>query len=227
MSTRKRPEKTVAPLARAIGADAAWTGALLERLGVKVRANGAFDDDHLRRVLDAWAPKRGGAGKVDVVARETMGADQEQCRQFLIRELQGYGMKLLHREEARGARMTFELPNGKNIWVLTFVALKAKSNPGQVGFMATPKQPDKSAEQWKFTAEPGRLGDAYEWYCFIARPFGKIYALSCSDMHEVWRRRGNTSSLGRMGLTFSQGVDTLLLSNRIDEMLGVADAQRR
>jgi len=210
MTKTRKERKAIGPLAKALGADPGWVGALVERLGGKVRADGSFDDHHLRMALDKLAPVKGGAGKIDLASREAMGGDQETCRLFLIQELRKHGMKVIHREEARNARLTIDLPSGKRIWAMSYVSLRTKSNPGQTGF----------------TGGPGRLGDCYDWYFYVAQPFGKIYALSREDMHAIWKRRDNAGPLGRLVLSFSQGVDTFLLANRIDEMLGVAESRR-
>ena len=194
----------VADLAKILQADPAWLGALITNLGIPVAPDGTLSSDKLKTKLDylvRYSVKRGGTvPKVQGL----IGSSEESGRQLLIKEFEKHGIRLLHRDEKRGSRFTMKTPRGKKLWVATQVALKSKAHPGQVGF----------------TAGPGRLGDAYDWYAFIAVPFGKIYLQSRKDMKRRWNKNHKNVPMGRMSLTFSVGTDTDLLENRINELLG-------
>ena len=124
-------------------------------------------------------------------------------RRWLIEELAAHNVTVVHREEHHNSRFTVQLPNGRTLWLATYVALKSKSShEGQVGFRAG----------------PGKLGDVYAWYIFIAQPFGRVYARSKREMHARWDKN-HTGPMGHMSVTFSVGQEADLLENRISELL--------
>ena len=203
MTKRKDPEKRqVTELALSLDADPAWTGGLLIDLGIPVDSRGRYPAQRLRRLLDGIRSASPAHDLVNEPVKRLMGNTEESCRRWLTDELSTHGIKVIHREEHRNSRFTVKLPNGSKMLIATYVALKTKAHPGQVGFRAG----------------PGKRGDVYDWYLFLAWPFGRVYVRSRKEMHSRWNKN-HTGPMGHMSVTFSAGQTADLLENRIVELV--------
>jgi hypothetical protein len=189
-------------LAEMMGWSPGWVGAWLQSLGVAVRDDGVFDPAQLRDSINAASRKRIKEPRVRQNESDAMGETEESCRLWLINVLHRHGLRVIHRQEAGNSRFTLERPDGKLLWIATHVALRSKTHPSQVGFCTSPHSG----------------GDIYEYYFFIAQPLGRVYVLSKREIKDRWRKN-HTGNVGRMGITFSAGVDEHLLENRLHEIL--------
>ena len=201
MSRKKTGKVLVKALADILQADIAWTGGMLSRLGAKVDPDGSVDIARVRKALERLTQAHGNSEKINALVRAEMGTTQESCRLWLIKQFEKNGFKLLHREESRSFHFLLKRPDGELRRIISFVSLRTKTNPNQVGF----------------TAAPGPYRDD-DFFAFIAQPFGKAYLKSRKDMKDRWQEKNHTGPLGRISLTFSVGVDTDLFENRIADV---------
>lgn len=188
----------VSGLAVVLEASEAWVGSMLARIGVEVELDGRFDTAAAQAALHRLAS----ASPSDVggyVGAE-MGPSEESCRSWLIAKLAEHSVENKGRAGRRGARMTLLLPNGRQIRILTYVALRPKPS-GQVGFTVNKLD------------DPG-----LDWIAFIAKPFGKAYLRRKTEILEG-REKPDVGPPRTASLTFSAGSDADLLERRIDDML--------
>ena len=190
----------VAELARALGANEAWAGSVLGRLCVDVDADGWFDFEEARQAIDRAARFQGNAAIQSSVVSAEMGPTEETCRLWLKSHFEQNGLEVVGRAKRRGSRMTLRKPDGTEFFILTYVALRTKSN-GQIGFTIN------------YMDDPG-----LDWIGFIAKPWGKAYLRRRKEILERMRIEPGKEPK-TANITFSPKADNYLLENRIQELI--------
>ncbi len=188
----------VADLAAALKTSDVWAAALLGRADVTVDEQGQFDASEARTKLDQALRRRVQPELENRFTSAEMGSTPESARQWFIGQLEQHGLVIVGRAMKRGMRITVRRPNGSEFRILTYVALKEKSN-GQIGFVIN------------YMNDEG-----LDWIAFIAKPLGEAFLRRRKEILSKMRPKDATS---KAAITFSPGTTTDLLKDRIDELV--------
>lgn len=160
-----------------------------------------------RAILELKAMLRSRRGCVDQLHEDPapeMGRTAETCRKWFTQQIENAGGIILHRLRKARSHLIVRRPDGTTLNILTYVACRMKRRTNQVGFSMGSKM-DISK---------------YDWYVFIARPWGITYAYSREEL-ELWRADRDPKKAGvKTSLSCSHSVTTHWLENKIHKMLG-------
>lgn len=199
----------VRTLAETLDADPIWLGSVLGRV-MEITNKAEIDPAEVCAFLDkatraASAPSDLSSLPPGVVETLTtiseMGPDENSCREWLVRQFKKHGLEVIGRGGGASApRFTLRRSDGKEMWVVTHVALRPKEKTNQVGFTVS-----------------GLDLPELSWFVFISRPWGRAYLRLKKEILGV--QRTTKKDLKTAFLTFSPGTEDHLLERRIEELI--------
>ena len=186
----------IAQLGAILGRETNWASAILGKLGVLPKADGTFDKEQAAQALERLLFQ-----SPQLASARPVGSNDRACRENLEANFERHGLKVVGHALRRGTRVTLERPDGTELYVLVYVALRT-TKTGQVGF----------------TVNHLHIED-YQWFAFIAEPFNEVFLRRREEILSRLRSKNTSGEVKKANVTFSISTDADLFENRIDELL--------
>lgn len=199
----------VRALAEILETDPIWLGSVLGRV-MEITNKAEVDPAEVCAFLDkatrtASAPSDLSSLPLGVVETLTtiseMGPDENSCREWLGRLFKKHDLEVTGRGGGASApRFTLRRSDGKEMWVVTHVALRPKEKTNQVGFTIS-----------------GLDLPELSWFAFVSRPWGRCYLRRKDEI--LGTQRTTKKDLKTAFLTVSPGTEDYLFERRIEELI--------